>query len=83
MDLEERFHQHFARLATFDEDRLWHGSLDDVVELRVEIKAARSAPRAFMVSEPCARPTSDRLGASRRDDRDCPLVLSTPLGTER
>jgi hypothetical protein len=35
-----------------------------------------------MVSEPCARPTSCRLGASRRNDRDRPLGLSTPLGTE-
>jgi hypothetical protein len=38
----------------------------------------RSAPRAFMVSEPWARPMSGRLGASRRDDRDPPLILSTP-----
>jgi hypothetical protein len=38
----------------------------------------RMAPRAFIFSEPCAKPTSCRLAAPRRDDRDRPLVLGTP-----
>jgi hypothetical protein len=48
-----------------------------------ESASHRSAPRAFILSEPCARPTSGRLGASRRDDRDRPLALGTPSAPMR
>jgi hypothetical protein len=43
----------------------------------------RMAPRAFIFSEPCARPTSCRLAASRRDERDRPRILTpcAPLST--